>query len=469
MLATTAVVAQTSEFTYQGKLNDNGSPANATYEMQFRLYDNANAGQGTQQGSTVTKSSVAVSNGVFNVGLDFGTAPFSAGAERYLEISIRPAGSTGGYTAMAPRQKLTSAPYSVKALTAVTADTATNATQLAGISGNQFVQTNDPRLTDARQPAPGSASYIQNTTTEQAASNFTISGTGTAGVLNANTKFSLLGFPYLRPSASYSTVLLGLGAGNDTATGLGNTALGDSAGHALTSGTINTFVGMRSGDQTTTGHENVFIGYNTGHENVTGSNNTIINGYLPSAGLSYATAIGSGAVVTQSNQIVIGRGTDKVTIPGNLNISASGVGTGPLCLNANTFFVGLCSSSIRYKTNVATFAPGLGYVKQLRPVTFNWKDGNIPDVGLVAEEVEKVDPLLVTYNQQGQIQGVKYDRVGVVLLNAVKEQQQQIEAQKRENSDLQKQVNDLKNEVEGLKELIICRTTMRPELCKEEK
>ena len=101
LLAAISVAAQTSEFTYQGKLNDNGNPANSTYEMQFRLFDNANAGQGTQHGSTVTKSTVQVVNGVFHVGLDFGATPFAAGAERYLEISIRPAGSSGGYTAMA--------------------------------------------------------------------------------------------------------------------------------------------------------------------------------------------------------------------------------------------------------------------------------------------------------------------------------------------------------------------------------
>ncbi|HEX6126271.1 MAG TPA: tail fiber domain-containing protein [Pyrinomonadaceae bacterium] len=469
LFAAATGAAQTSEFTYQGKLNDSGNPANATYEMQFRLFDNANAGQGTQQGTTVTKSAVAVAGGIFDVALDFGAAPFAAGAERYLEISIRPSGSTGGFTALAPRQKLTAAPYAVKSLSAATADTATNAQQLAGVSGNQFVQTNDPRLTDARQPTSGSSAYIQNTSTEQPASNFTISGVGTASVLNATARYNLLGFPYLRPSQSFSTVLLGLNAGNDSATGLGNTALGDSAGHGLTTGTINTFVGFRAGDQTTTGHDNIFIGHNSGHENVTGSSNTIVNGYLSGSNLSFATAIGAGAHVGTSNTVVIGRNTDTVRIAGNLNIAASGIGTGPLCLNANTFYVGLCSSSIRYKTNVATYRPGLNLVTQLRPVTFNWKDGNIADVGLVAEEVEKVDPLLVTYNPQGQIQGVKYDRVGVVLLNAVKEQQQQIDAQTKANAELQKQVNDLRNQIEDLRQLIVCRTTTSPEVCKEER
>ena len=54
----------------------------------------------------------------------------------------------------------------------------------------------------------------------------------------------------------------------------------------------------------------------------------------------------------------------------------------------------------------------------------------MPDMGFVAEEVAKIEPLLVTHNDKGEIEGVKYDRVAVVLINAVKEQQAQIEQQR---------------------------------------
>jgi len=49
-------------------------------------------------------------------------------------------------------------------------------------------------------------------------------------------------------------------------------------------------------------------------------------------------------------------------------------------------------------------------------------------VGLGAEDVEKIDSLLVTYNKQGQVEGVKYDRINVVLINAIREQQAQIDS-----------------------------------------
>src|SRR6266487_3576921 len=77
---------QTTAFTYQGKLTDGGNPANGNYDLQFALFDSA-AG-GTQIGSTLTRSSVAVSGGVFTVQLDFGVSAFP-GANRFLEIGVR--------------------------------------------------------------------------------------------------------------------------------------------------------------------------------------------------------------------------------------------------------------------------------------------------------------------------------------------------------------------------------------------
>src|SRR5215470_6606450 len=80
-----SVKAQTSAFTYQGKLSDSGTAANGNYDFQFKLYDALSSG--TQQGTTVTLNSVAVTNGIFAVNLDFGAAVFS-GAGRFLEISL---------------------------------------------------------------------------------------------------------------------------------------------------------------------------------------------------------------------------------------------------------------------------------------------------------------------------------------------------------------------------------------------
>ena len=131
LLFVCAVFAQTTEFTYQGRLFDNTLPPTANYDFEFRLFD-AMSGP-TQQGVTVTKLNVAVASGVFTVSLDFGNQ--FTGNARFLDISVKPAGGMGGYTQLAPRQPITSSPYAVKSLNADTATTATNATNATNVSG----------------------------------------------------------------------------------------------------------------------------------------------------------------------------------------------------------------------------------------------------------------------------------------------------------------------------------------------
>ncbi len=220
LFSASSVVAQTSSFTYQGRLTDGGTAANGNYDLQFALFDSLSGG--TQIGSTQTLNTVAVSNGVFTVSLDFGASSFT-GANRFLEISARPSGA-GSFTLLTPRQPVTATPYAVRSANASAADvlssacsscvqdaqinsvsgskvsgtvasatnaanatnatnaaTATNATQLGGIAASQYVQTSDSRLTDARPPTAGSVNYIQNSTSQQASTNFNISGNGTVG------------------------------------------------------------------------------------------------------------------------------------------------------------------------------------------------------------------------------------------------------------------------------------------------
>src|SRR5258708_2155908 len=108
--ATTAF-AQTTTFTYQGRLTDMGTSANGNYDLQFKLFDAA--GGGGQIGSTITNAVVSVTNGVFTVSLDYGAVAFT-GADRFLEIGVRPTGSANPYTVLTPRQQLTSAVYAVR-------------------------------------------------------------------------------------------------------------------------------------------------------------------------------------------------------------------------------------------------------------------------------------------------------------------------------------------------------------------
>lgn len=102
-------------FTYQGRLTDAGSPANAPYDFRFILYD-AESG-GSQVGTTQNVNDLQVTNGLFTTTLDFGGTAFDGNA-RWLEIALRPGASTGTYTALSPRQPITAVPYAMYAKTA---------------------------------------------------------------------------------------------------------------------------------------------------------------------------------------------------------------------------------------------------------------------------------------------------------------------------------------------------------------
>jgi len=78
--------------------------------------------------------------------------------------------------------------------------------------------------------------------------------------------------------------------------------------------------------------------------------------------------------------------------------------------------IAICNfSSLRYKKNLAPFRGGMEILNRLRPISFTWKANGSRDFGLGAEDVAKVEPLLVTHNDKGEIEGVKYDRLNVVL------------------------------------------------------
>jgi hypothetical protein len=152
------------------------------------------------------------------------------------------------------------------------------------------------------------------------------------------------------------------------------------------------------------------------------------------SGSVHLRTIGGDATLSPNGQLSVSGLLSIGLIPGG--------GTTSLCLSGAV--VSTCSSSIRYKKNIGTFTPGLDLIKNLRPVTFDWRADDSRDLGLVAEQVAKIEPLLVTHNSKGDVEGVKYDRVGVVLVNAVNEQQEQIEKQQKSITDQQRQLDEEK-------------------------
>ena len=106
-----SVSAQGTAFTYQGRLNDGANSANGIYDLRFETYGAASGGAAL--GRPLTNSATSVSNGLFTVTLDFGAGVFP-GAERWLEIGVRPTGPDA-FTTLMPRQQITATPYAIKA------------------------------------------------------------------------------------------------------------------------------------------------------------------------------------------------------------------------------------------------------------------------------------------------------------------------------------------------------------------
>ena len=134
---------------------------------------------------------------------------------------------------------------------------------------------------------------------------------------------------------------------------------------------------------------------------------------------------------------------------------------------------------LRYKTNVQPFRRGLDILRRLQPISFDWKEAGTHDVGLAAEDVDTVAPLLTFRNDKGEIEGVKYNQLSAVFINAFKEQQAQIEKQQ---DQLNRQLEQIKRQEEkatqqraafasqqqqhdALKRLI-CRSNRRATVCK---
>lgn len=178
--------AQTTAFSYQGSLTDNGTAANGSYQFRFRLFDAVSGG--AQIGPTIADVQLAVSAGIFSTKLDFGASPLS-GANRFLEIAIR-RNAGESYVTLTPREQITSSPYAVRTLSAAQAEMAADSQKLGGVNASEYITSNSL-----------GNSVIRNQATLQSPANFNISGNGAiggnlgVGTPTPNTRLSLAGGP----------------------------------------------------------------------------------------------------------------------------------------------------------------------------------------------------------------------------------------------------------------------------------
>lgn len=130
------VFAQTTAFSYQGRLNENSAPADGQYDFQFTVYPTANGGAPVS--APFAANGVLVTNGLFTVMLDFGDGVFT-GPPRWLQIEVKKGIAPGPLVPLSPRQPITAAPYALYAARANQAATVpwiglTGVTLGAGVS-----------------------------------------------------------------------------------------------------------------------------------------------------------------------------------------------------------------------------------------------------------------------------------------------------------------------------------------------
>ena len=230
--------------------------------------------------------------------------------------------------------------------------------------------------------------------------------------------------------------------------GTGNTATGNLALFSNTTGLVNTAVGDEALYSNTTGNYNTAIGSDALALNTTGSNNI---GLGIAAGFSLTTGgnnidIGNAGVAGDAGIIRIGTtGTQTATfIAGIRGVPISGgVGVG---VNS-TGQLGVRASSARYKEAIQPMDKASEAILALKPVTFRYKKEIDPDrtreFGLVAEDVEKVNPDLVARDEQGKPYTVRYEAVNAMLLNEFLREHRTVQELKMSVAQQQKQIEAL--------------------------
>jgi hypothetical protein len=229
-------------------------------------------------------------------------------------------------------------------------------------------------------------------------------------------------------------IAIGYQAGYSNLTGTYCTFIGSYAGYSSTSSS-NTFVGQYAGYSVTSGTGNCFIGGGSaqasGYYMTTGSKNTILGGFSGNSG--------GVDIRTSSNQVILSDGDGNIVFR-STGVAGAGVivmpqvyssttGSSPTVYVYGDGTLARSTSALKYKTNIRDL-PSKD-ISKLRAVVYNSKcdnDDKTQDLfGIIADEAQIDFPELVSYGDDGEVEGFKYDRLTAVLLKAIQEQQAMIE------------------------------------------
>jgi hypothetical protein len=387
-------------FTYQGRLNTGGNPAQGTYDLRFTIYDLDSGG--SLVAGPITNSPVTVSNGLFTSTLDFGPGIFTGDA-RWLEIGVRTNGGSE-FVLLAPRQSLTASPYALFAPGAGTAATASavanKAVTAAGIATGEVVKSVNG-LHDAVSLAAGanvSLNTVGNVMTLSATPGTVVTNagwglSGNSGTTATNYLGTRDGQPLELRANNVRALRIEPGVSSPNLIGgyQGNFAKANISGATVAGGGNSGVVNIASNNYTAIvggygnvaeGHSSFIGGGRVNHTDPNGAVSVIGGGYLNSSAGSYGV-IGGGYnnnIGTNADYAAIGGGYNN-DIAANSSYATISGGYG----NTATGNYGTVPGGYDNEAN-ASYSFAAGYRAKARHLgSFVWADNTAADFASTAQ------------------------------------------------------------------------------------
>jgi uncharacterized coiled-coil protein SlyX len=211
-------------------------------------------------------------------------------------------------------------------------------------------------------------------------------------------------------------------------------------------------VGFTALDANTDGGANTAVG-GAALTNITGTTGTS----------SSNTALGFRAgfnLTTGQGNVYIGRGMegDVLGVESNhtyiRNINTDGFAGTTVVVDLATGRIGFLASSRRYKEDIKLMDKASEALFALKPVTFRYKKeidpAGTPQFGLVAEDVEQVNPDLVVRDKEGKTSSVRYEQINAMLLNEFLKEHKKVEKQQATIAELKSTVAQQQKGMEAL-------------------
>ena len=243
-----------------------------------------------------------------------------------------------------------------------------------------------------------------------------------------------------------------------------NTAVGSGALAANVDGGENTALGVDTLANNNNADFLTAVGIDALFANTTGSGNTAIGSgalaFNTTGGGNTALGLDAGSNVTTANNVICigaaGNNVENSCFIGNIFGATSSNGVAVL-INSNGR-LGTMTSSARFKDEIKPMDNASEALFALQPVTFRYKKGidpqGIPQLGLVAEEVEAVNPDLVVRDKEGKPYSVRYDQVKAMLLNEFLKEHRKVEEQQATitqlKQDFQSRIAHQQKQIEAL-------------------